>query len=109
MKDNINVSDALIVLDKFVRNNSNEFESWEMVNILNTINFTSTERANNIIEIQAFPQSNDVIGLKDLYLSFAIGDSEINMIKDTITSGEQISGVGYKVTSSYSNGVLTRG
>lgn len=38
MKDNINVSDALIVLDKFVRNNSNEFESWEMVNILNTIN-----------------------------------------------------------------------
>ena len=77
--------------------------------ILNTINFTSTERANNIIEIQAFPQSNDVIGLKDLYLSFAIGDSEINMIKDTITSGEQISGVGYKVTSSYSNGVLTRG
>ena len=77
--------------------------------ILNTINFTSTERANDIIEIQTFPQSNDVIGLKDLYLSFAIGDSEINMIKDTITSGEQISGVGYKVTSSYSNGVLTRG
>ena len=77
--------------------------------ILNTINITSTEKANNIIEIQAFPQSNDVIGLKDLYLSFAIGDSAINMIKDTITSGEQISGVGYKVTSSYSNGALTRG
>jgi len=77
--------------------------------ILNTINITSTEKANNIVEIQAFPQSNDVIGLKDLYLSFAIGDSEINMIKDTITSGEQISGVGYKVTSSYSNGALTRG
>ena len=77
--------------------------------ILNTINITSTEKANNIVEIQAFPQSNDVIGLKDLYLSFAIGDSSINMIKDTITSGEQISGVGYKVTSSYSNGALTRG
>ena len=77
--------------------------------ILNTINITSTEKPNNIIEIQAFPQSNDVIGLKDLYLNFAINDSEINMIKDTITSGEQISGVGYKVTSSYSNGVLTRG
>ena len=77
--------------------------------ILNTINITSTEKANNIIEIQAFPQSNDVIGLKDLYLSFAVGDSAINMVKDTITSGEQISGVGYKVTSSYSNGALTRG
>ena len=77
--------------------------------ILNTINITSTEKANNIIEVQAFPQSNDVIGLKDLYLTFAVGDSAINMVKDTITSGEQISGVGYKVTSSYSNGALTRG
>ena len=77
--------------------------------ILNTINITSTAKSNNIVEIQAFPDSNDVIGLKDLYLSFSIGDSEINMVKDTISSGEQISGVGYKVTSSYSNGTLTRG
>jgi len=77
--------------------------------ILSTINITSTTKTNNIIEIQAFPESNDVIGLKDLYLSFSVGDSVINMVKDTITSGEQISGVGYKVTSSYSNGVLIRG
>ncbi len=77
--------------------------------ILNTINITSTAKSNNIVEIQAFPDSNDVIGLKDLYLSFSIADSEINMVKDTISSGEQISGVGYKVTSSYSNGKLIRG
>ena len=77
--------------------------------ILSTINITSTQKSNNIIEIQAFPESNDVIGLKDLYLSFAVGDSAINMVKDTITSGEQISGVGYKVTSSYANGALVRG
>ena len=77
--------------------------------IVSTVNITSTQRSNNIIEIQAFPESNDVIGLKDLYLSFAVGDSTINMVKDTITSGEQISGVGYKVTSSYANGALVRG
>ena len=77
--------------------------------IVSTVNITSTEKSNNIIEIQAFPESNDVIGLKDLYLSFAVGDSTINMVKDTITSGEQISGVGYKVTSSYANGALVRG
>ena len=77
--------------------------------ILNTLNITSTSVANNIIEIQAFPESNDVIGLKDLYLSFSVADSTINMVKDTITSGEQISGVGYKVTSSYLNGELKRG
>jgi len=76
--------------------------------ILNTLNITSTAAANNIIEIQAYPESNDVIGLKDLYLSFSVADSKINMIKDTITSGEQISGVGYKTTSSYLNGELKR-
>ena len=77
--------------------------------ILNTLNITSTSAANNIVEIQAFPESNDIIGLKDLYLSFSVADSTINMVKDTITSGEQISGVGYKVTSSYLNGELKRG
>ena len=75
---------------------------------LSTINIISTDKPNNIVEIQAFPESNDVIGLQDLYLDFNIPSSQINMIKDTITSGEQISGVGYKVTSSYSNGELTR-
>ena len=77
--------------------------------ILNTINITSTEKANNIVEIQAFPESNDIISLKDLYLTFSVDNSQINMVKDTITSGEQISGVGFNVTSSYSNGALTRG
>ena len=75
---------------------------------LTTINIVSTDRPNNVIEVQAFPESNDVIGLQDLYLEFNIPNSTINMVKDTITSGEQISGVGYKVTSSYANGELTR-
>ena len=76
---------------------------------LTTINITSTDKPNNIIEIQAFPESNDVIGLQDLYLKFNIAASTINMVKDTISSGDQISGVGYKVTSSYTNGELIRG
>ena len=76
---------------------------------LNTINITSTVKSNNVVEIQAFPESNDILSLKDLYLVFSIDNSMINMVKDTITSGEQISGVGYKVTSSYSNGALIRG
>ena len=77
--------------------------------ILSTINITSTSKPNNIIEVQAFPESNDVIGLTDLYLNFDMSNTTINMVKDTITSGEQISGVGFKVTSSYTNGALTRG
>jgi hypothetical protein len=84
-----------------------DYEKGEI--IVNTLNITSTVAPNNIIEIQAFPDSNDVIGLKDLYLSFSVADSTINMVKDTISSGEQISGVGYKTTSSYLNGSLKRG
>ena len=76
---------------------------------LTTINITSTDKPNDVIEIQAFPESNDIIGLQDLYLKFNIASSSINMVKDTISSGDQISGVGYKVTSSYTNGDLVRG
>lgn len=76
--------------------------------LINTINIVSTELPNDIIEIQAYPESNDVIGLKDLYLVFDLSKSTINMVKDTITSGEQISGVNFPVRSSYSNGKLTR-
>jgi len=76
--------------------------------IVNTINIISTSLEDNVIEIQAYPESNDVIGLKDLYLVFDVSKSTINMVKDTIASGEQISGVDFPVRSSYSNGKLTR-
>ena len=79
--------------------------------ILGTINITSTVLDNNIIEIQAYPDSNDVVGLKDLYLNFNISKSTINMVKDVITSGDEISGTVFTkdyYTSSYSNGNLIR-
>ena len=76
--------------------------------IVNTINIISTDLPDNVVEIQAIPESNDVIGLKDLYLIFDMSKSNINMVKDTIASGEQISGVNFPVRSSYSNGQITR-
>ena len=79
--------------------------------LLNTIHITSTVATNNIIEIQAFPDSNDIIGLKDLYLSFDVSKSKINMVKDVIASGEDVSGIVFSrdyYTSSYSNGELER-
>ena len=69
--------------------------------ILTTVFITSTENTNEVIEIQAFPESNDIVGLKDLYLEFDVSKSKINMVKDTISSGEKISGVGFNVTSSF--------
>ena len=78
---------------------------------LTTTKITSTIKPNDIIEIQAFPESNDVVGLKDLYVSFSISESTINMVRDVIASGDEISGVKFTkdfYTSSYSNGKITR-
>lgn len=80
--------------------------------MINPLIITSTALNGDIIEIQAFPESNDVIGLKDLYLSFDVSKSKINMIKDVIASGDDISGVVFSTknyySSSYSNGSLKR-
>ena len=76
--------------------------------MINTINITGTSRASGIVEIMAYPESNDIIGLKDIYLQLDMSNTKINIVRDTISSGKQISGIGYKVTSSYNNGTITR-
>ena len=79
--------------------------------ILNTINITGTQKPNNIVEVQAFPESNDVIGLNDLYINLDVSKTQINILRDVISSGEEISGsvfVRDSYTSSYSNGSLIR-
>ena len=78
---------------------------------LGTVNITSTSLSNGLIEIQAFPESNDVVGLRDLYISLDTSKSSINMIRDVIASGDEISGTRFVndfYTSSYSNGNLIR-
>jgi len=86
-----------------------DYEKGEI--IVGPLVITSTDVKNDVIEIQAFPDSNDVIGLKDLYLSFNISKSTINIVRDVISSGDEISGTVFArdfYTSSYSNGQLVR-
>jgi len=86
-----------------------DYEKGEI--LLETVIITSTSLPDNIIEVQAVPESNDVVGLKDLYLSFNISKSQINMVRDVIASGDEISGTVFVrdfYTSSYSNGKLIR-
>ena len=75
------------------------------------INITSTALDKGVptIEISAYPYSNDVIGLQDLYLQLDTSNMMINMLSDGISSGSDISGSNYEVSSSYSNGSLVRG
>ncbi len=75
------------------------------------VNISSTSKtsfAQPIIQISAIPKSNDVIGLQDLYLQLDINNSTLNMLSDEISSGSDLSGSSYKVTSSYINGDLVR-
>jgi len=60
-----------------------------------------------MIKIQAIPNSNDVIGLQDLYLQLDVNSSTISSIPDNIASGNDISGTNYVSTSSYTNEKLT--
>jgi|TARA_R100000455_G_scaffold31205_2_gene23920 hypothetical protein len=77
---------------------------------LNPVNILSTEvkRGTNLIEISATPFSNDVIGLQDLYLQLDNSKLSVTTVADEIASGADVSGSNYLVTSSYSNGSLTR-
>ena len=59
-----------------------------------------------ILEISVAPESNDVIGLQDLYLQ--LDSSIVDTVVDEISSGIDPSGSNYTVTTSYSNGNIIR-
>ena len=77
--------------------------------IIDTVNITGTVLPDNIIEIQAIPQSNDVLARKELYLQFDVSNSNFFMREDPISTGANTSGTRYDPQSSYSNGAKVRG
>ena len=76
--------------------------------IIDTVNITSTTQPNNIVEVQAIPESNDVLARKELYLQFDVSKSNFYMRQDSIASGANTSGTRYNPQSSYQNGSKTR-
>ena len=77
--------------------------------IIDTVNIVSTVQSDNIVEIQAVPQSNDVLARKELYLQFNVSNSNFYMREDPISSGSNTSGTRYDPQSSYGNGAKVRG
>ena len=61
-----------------------------------------------IIEIEASPSSNDVVGLQDLYLQLDTSSSYFDTIVDEISSGLDPSASNYIVSSSYPSDTLVR-
>jgi len=76
--------------------------------LINTVNITSTLYEDGIIEVEAIPESNDVIGLKDLYLRLNISSSNFTLLNDTLNADINASGTKFVSTSSYLNGNYTR-
>jgi len=76
--------------------------------LLDVLKISGTSLSSGFIQVQAIPQSNDIIGLRDLYLQVDIQNSVVNAVEDTISSGENASATQFVSTSSYLNGKYTR-
>ena len=76
--------------------------------LIDTVNILSTVIANGVVEIQAIPHSNDIVGLRDLYVKFDMTNTTINMVQDLIASGENTSGSRFVHTHSYYMPTFTR-
>ena len=76
--------------------------------LLDVVKISGTSLSSGFIQVQSIPQSNDVVGLRDLYLQVDIQNSVVNTIEDIISSGENASATEFVSTSSYLNGKYTR-
>ena len=111
----ISLSSGRIILFKLIDNNpvivKNNAGTVDYIRgeiILDIINITSTSLESGVIQIEAVPESNDIIALKDIYLQIDISNTVVNTIEDVIESGENTSATQYTSTSSYLNGLYTR-
>ena len=89
-----------------VRNSIGTIDYTKGEILLNALIINSTTIAGDqpTIQISGTPKSYDVIGLQDLYLQLDNSNSLVTMVSDTISSGADISGSNYVVSSSFPNG-----
>jgi hypothetical protein len=95
-------------LPVIIKNNAGTVDYIKGEIRLDVVNITSSVLSNGFVEVQAIPESNDVIGLQDLYLQLDVKTSVVNIVEDVVSSGENSSATQYVATSSYLNGKYTR-
>ena len=83
-----------------------DYEKGEL--ILDVVKIIGTSLDSGVVQIEAIPDSNDIIALRDLYLQVDIPNSRVNTLQDVVSSGENTSATQYITTSSYLNGSYTR-
>ena len=70
--------------------------------VVNDLIISATSVANNQFQISATPESNDLISLRETYLTIGIDNTTVSVVEDTISSGSNLSGTGVIPESSYS-------
>ena len=70
--------------------------------VINDLIITSTIASGNILQLSSVPESNDLISLRETYLTLGIDNTTVNVLEDTISSGANLSGTGVIPESSYS-------
>ena len=93
-----------------IRRNVGSIDYANGIVTINAINITDglLKDGQPIIEVEAKPTSNDVVGLQDLYLQLDTSKSTFDMVSDQIESGIDPSASNYIVSSSYATGNLVR-
>ena len=69
--------------------------------VINDLIIFMTTVANNQLQISAIPESNDIISLRETYLTVGIDNTTVSVVEDTISSGSNLSGTGVIPESSY--------
>ena len=69
--------------------------------VINDLIISGTPYTVNQIRVNAVPKSNDLISLRETYLTIGIDNTVINVVEDVISSGSNLSGTGVTIESSY--------
>ena len=93
----------------YINNNAGTIDYVKGEVILFPVTITSTSLENRI-EIEATPESNDIVAKENLYIVLdTTGNSKLNLLEDVLVSGSNVSGTNYTPPSSFiSNKKYTR-
>ena len=94
---------------RYINNNAGTVDYIKGEVDLFPVNITSTSLSNRI-EIEATPESNDIVAKENLYIVLdTTGNSKLSLIEDVLVSGSNVSGTNYTPPSSFiSNKKYTR-
>ena len=96
-------------LINYINNNAGTVDYIKGEVDLFPVNIVSTSLSNRI-EIEATPESNDIVAKENLYIVLdTTGSSQLNLLEDVLVSGSNVSGTNYSPPSSFiSNKKYTR-